>query len=604
MICVDAERVGVAQPDKVLFEDLSVTISSGERVAVVGINGSGKSTLLRLLTGESSPDEGVVRFGRGVRIASLEQDPRLPPGTVAEYLRWTEGGWTEGGTGWEVAAVATSLGVQPLFERRTDELSGGQAKRVALAKALVGEHDLIVLDEPTNHLDLEAIEWLETRLSAAGSALVLVTHDRHVLDRLTTGRGTGKVVELDNGRGFVHVAAEGTSAYATYLEARAARLEREIGAEATRRILARRELAWLRRGAPARSTKPKARLRHAAEIVGGGLAPSGVRSSDLVLGVGTNRLGNQVVELEGVSKRFGDVTVLRDVDVLIEPGARLGVVGPNGSGKSTLLDIVAGRTDPSGGVFRRGSTVVTGYADQHSSTLEPDAIVRELVAGPYREPDYEDRALLERFWFDSTAQYAPVRMLSGGERRRLQLVMVLAAKPNLLVLDEPTNDLDLDTLRAVEEFLDGWPGALVAASHDRAFLDRTVDHVLAIDDEGRVARVPGGVSGWLASRANAPGASPPSTRSTRPADAAAARSASSATAASKGVSRYTIGRRLRDAEQEMARAQLRRDRLADALSTAVDHTELARIGSELAVAQAELHDIEERWLDLVEQSTP
>ena len=180
-----------------------------------------------------------------------------------------------------------------------------------------------------------------------------------------------------------------------------------------------------------------------------------------MLGVGTNRLGNQVVELEGVSKRFGDVTVLRDVDVLIEPGARLGVVGPNGSGKSTLLDIVAGRSDPSGGVLRRGSTVVTGYADQHSSTLDPDAIVRELVAGPYREPDYEDRALLERFWFDSTAQYAPVRMLSGGERRRLQLVMVLAAKPNLLVLDEPTNDLDLDTLRAVEEFLDGWPGALV-----------------------------------------------------------------------------------------------------------------------------------------------
>ncbi len=504
MICVDAERVGVAQPDKVLFEDLSVTISSGERVAVVGINGSGKSTLLRLLTGAASPDDGAVRFGRGVRIASLDQDPRLPPGTVAEYLGWTEGRG-DGGMAWEVAAVATSLGVQPLFSRRTEELSGGQAKRVALANALVGEHDMIVLDEPTNHLDLEAIEWLESRLSAARSALVLVTHDRHVLDRLTTGRGTGKIVELDDGRGYVHLAAEGSSAYATYLDARAARLDREEGAEATRRILARRELAWLKRGAPARSTKPKARLRHAAEIVGGAPAAPGVRGNDLVLGVGTHRLGNQVVELDGVSQRFGDVTVLRDVDVLIEPGSRLGVVGPNGSGKSTLLDIIAARAEPSGGTVRRGSTVVTGYADQHSSTLEPDAIVRELVAGPFREPDWEDRALLERFWFDSTAQFAPVRMLSGGERRRLQLVMVLATKPNLLVLDEPTNDLDLDTLRAVEEFLDGWPGALVAASHDRAFLDRTVDHVLAIDDDGRVARVPGGVSGWLASRANAAG---------------------------------------------------------------------------------------------------
>ena len=601
MICVDAERVGVAQPDKVLFEDLSVTISSGERVAVVGINGSGKSTLLRLLTGAATPDDGTVRFGRGVRIASLDQDPRLPPGTVAEYLGWTEGGRGEGDVAWEVAVVATSLGVQPLFTRRTEELSGGQAKRVALAKALVGEHDLIVLDEPTNHLDLEAIEWLETRLSAARSALVLVTHDRHVLDRLTTGRGTGKVVELDDGRGYVHVAAEGSSAYATYLDARAARLDQQEGAEATRRILARRELAWLKRGAPARSTKPKARLRHAAEIVGGAPAAPGVRGSDLVLGVGTHRLGNQVVELDGVSQRFGDVTVLRDVDVLIEPGSRLGVVGPNGSGKSTLLDIIAGRAEPSGGTVRRGSTVVSGYADQHSSILGRDAIVRELVAGPHREPDYEDRALLERFWFDSTAQFAPVRMLSGGERRRLQLVMVLAAKPNLLVLDEPTNDLDLDTLRAVEEFLDGWPGALVVASHDRAFLDRTVDHVLAIDDDGRVARVPGGVSGWLASRAKAAGTSPRSTRSTRPADAAAARTASSTSGAIKGASRYTIGRRLRDIEQEMARAQVRRDRLADELSNAVEHTELARIGSELAAAQAALDAVEERWLELVEQ---
>ena len=255
-----------------------------------------------------------------------------------------------------------------------------------------------------------------------------------------------------------------------------------------------------------------------------------------------------------------------------------------------------------GGTLRRGSTVVTGYADQHSSTLEPDAIVRELVAGPYREPDYEDRALLERFWFDSTAQFAPVRMLSGGERRRLQLVMVLAAKPNLLVLDEPTNDLDLDTLRAVEEFLDGWPGALVVASHDRAFLDRTVDHVLAIDDDGRVARVPGGVSGWLASRASAAGASSRPTRSTRPGRCRrGAIGVEHERVRPKGASRYTIGRRLRDTEQEMARAQVRRDRLADELANAVDHTELARIGSELAAAQAELDVVEERWLELVEQ---
>ena len=503
MICVDLADVTVTQPDKVLFADLSVTVASGDRVAVVGVNGSGKTTLLRLMTGALAPDAGAVRFGRGVRIASLEQDPVLPPGTVGDFL----------GDSWEVAAVATRLGVQPLLDRRTDELSGGQAKRVALARVLAedehGDHDMVVLDEPTNHLDLEAIEWLEARLVVMTSALVLVTHDRHALDRLTSAVGPSKVVELDGGRCFVHQAAAGSSAYATYLEARAERIEREAQEESTRKILARKELAWLRRGAPARSTKPKARLRSAREIVAGGPAPAGVRDQGLQLGGGTTRLGNQVVELEGVAQRFttadgATLTVFENVDLLIEPGARLAVVGPNGSGKTTLLDLVAGRAVPAAGTVTRGKTVVVGFADQHAGDLDPDAIVRKLVAGPYREPDHRDRALLERFWFDTTAQYAPVRMLSGGERRRLQLVMVLATEPNLLILDEPTNDLDLDTLRSLEAYLDDWPGALVVASHDRAFLDRVADHVLAIDPEGAVRRVPGGVSGWLAERASRP----------------------------------------------------------------------------------------------------
>ena len=340
-----------------------------------------------------------------MRIASLEQDPVLPAGTVREFL----------GDSWEVAAVATKLGVQPLFDRRTDELSGGQAKRVALARMLAddehGDHDMVVLDEPTNHLDLEAIEWLETRLVKMKSALVLVTHDRHALDRLTTDVGPSKVVELDGGRCFVHQAATGASAYATYLDARAERIDREVQEESTRKILARKELAWLRRGAPARSTKPKARLRSANEIVSGGPAPVGVRGSDLQLGGGTARLGNQVVELEGVSQRFNigapdELTVFENVDLLIEPGARLAVVGPNGSGKSTLLDIIAGRAEPVAGTVKRGKTVVVGFADQHSSDLDQNAVVRELVAGPHREPDHRDRALLERFWFDSDG---PVR---------------------------------------------------------------------------------------------------------------------------------------------------------------------------------------------------
>jgi len=596
--------VHLAQPDKVLFNDLDVTITRGDRVAVVGVNGSGKTTLLRILTGALAPDSGDVRFGRGARITMLEQDPVLPAGTVADFL----------GDGWEVAAVATSLGVQPLFDRRTDELSGGQAKRVALAKMLSDNsdgnaengHDMIVLDEPTNHLDLEAIEWLEARLVSMSAALVLVTHDRHALDRLTTQVGPSKVVELDHGRCFTHQAAAGSSAYATYLDARAERIDREEQEESTRKILARKELAWLRRGAPARTSKPKARLRTAGEIVSGGPRDLGVRGNDLQLGVGTARLGNQVVELLDVGQRFEDpdggpaTTIFEGVDLVIEPGARLAIVGPNGSGKTTLLDIISGRRPPAMGEMKVGTTVVVGYADQHSTTLDPDITVRKLVAGPHREPDHEDKALLEKFWFDGTAQYAPVRMLSGGEKRRLQLVMVLARQPNLLILDEPTNDLDLDTLRSLEEFLDDWPGALVVASHDRAFLDRVADHVMAIEPGGSMRRVPGGVSGWLADRAAASRgarsgapttAKRPSKKSTKPGKPKADRG---------GPSPSTIGRRLRETEQAMVKAQRRVERLNEELASTSDHEELAARGELLTTAQAELDVLEADWLELAE----
>jgi len=603
---VDVSDVRLEQPDKVLFDDLDVTISRGDRVAVVGVNGSGKTTLLRILTGALTPDSGDVRFGRGVRIAMLEQDPVLPAGTVAEYL----------GDGWEVAAVATSLGVLPLFDRRTDELSGGQAKRVALAKMLADNadgnaengHDMIVLDEPTNHLDLEAIEWLEARLVAMSAALVLVTHDRHALDRLTTKVGPSKIVELDHGRSFIHQAAAGSSAYATYLDARAERVEREEQEESTRKILARKELAWLRRGAPARTAKPKARLRTAGEIVSGGPRDLGVRANDLELGAGTARLGNQVVELIDVGQRFDDpdggapTTVFEHVDLVIEPGSRLAIVGPNGSGKTTLLDIITGRREPAMGEMKVGTTVVVGYADQHSTTLDPDITVRKLVAGPLREPDHDDKKLLEKFWFDGTAQYAPVKMLSGGEKRRLQLVMVLARQPNLLVLDEPTNDLDLDTLRSLEEFLDDWPGALVVASHDRAFLDRVADHVLAIDPGGSMRRVPGGVSGWLAERSAKPGRA-----AVKPASAPASTSKSNApTSKGKpksgggGPSPSTIGRKLRDAEQAMVKAQKKVDSLHAELAATTDHEVLAERGAALSVAQADLDDLEATWLELAE----
>ena len=601
MICVDATGLRIEQSDRVLLDDLDVTIRRGDRVALVGVNGSGKTSLLRVLAGHDAPAAGEVRFGRDARIAVLDQDPVLPPGTVGEYL----------GDHWEVMSIASRLGVGDLLDRRTDELSGGQAKRVALAAVLAGNsggadaeaHDLVILDEPTNHLDLEAIDWIESRLTSMTAALLLVTHDRLLLDRLTTAVGPGRVIELDGRSAHEHRAAAGSSAYAAFLDGRAERLDREAGEEATRKILARRELAWLRRGAPARSSKPKARLRSAAEIVSGGPAGPGARDEALVLGAGTTRLGNQVVELERVGQVLGDRRVLRDVDLLVEPGARLAVVGPNGSGKTTLLDVVSGRRDPAEGERRVGSTVVVGHADQNVADLDGDLTVLKLVAGPYREPDHEDRALLRRFWFEGATQHSPIRMLSGGERRRLQLVTVLAAKPNLLVLDAPTNDLDLATLRSLEDFLDEWPGALVVASHDRAFLDRVADHVLAIEPDGTVRRVPGGVTGWLGERssASASASAPPpragGDRSERRRDA-------KGRSQSDGPSASTIGRRLRESERAMVKAQAKVDSLTEqvaSLAEAGNHTELAERGAELTAAQADLDRLETEWLDLAER---
>ncbi|HEY8545875.1 MAG TPA: ABC-F family ATP-binding cassette domain-containing protein, partial [Acidimicrobiales bacterium] len=482
MILVDAEGLVATRPGKPLFDGVSVTVASGDRLAVVGLNGCGKSTLLGCLAGTVTPEAGTVRRGRGARVVVLDQAATLPPGTVRQAA----------GDGWEAEAVLDRLGMGGLLDADVTALSGGQAKRVALARALVEvgestESDLLILDEPTNHLDIDAIAWLEDRLAGFKGGLVLVTHDRHVLDRLTT-----RILELDRGTGYVH---EG--GYASYLAARADRAAREAEAEHKRRNLARAELAWLRRGAPARTRKPKADVARATAIVEGGPPPS-ARPEDLPLDqlTRTPRLGNTVVELHGVGDGYGDHLLFSGLDLALDPRARLGVVGHNGSGKSTLLDVVAGRRRPVQGRVVHGSTVRIGYYDQRGAQLPLEQRVREVVAGPTRQPDWTDAALLERFWFESDTQWAPVGLLSGGERRRLQLVLVLRQAPNVLLLDEPTNDLDLDTLRALEDTLESWPGALVVVSHDRAFLERTVEDVIVLDGHGHAGRIPGGYAAY------------------------------------------------------------------------------------------------------------
>jgi ATP-binding cassette subfamily F protein uup len=576
-VLVDLQDVAVRRVDRVLFEGLSLTVSDGDRVGVVGINGTGKSTLLRIVAGVDQPEQGQVRRGRGSRVGFLEQVPELPAGTVAEAV----------GPGWEADAALDRLGMAAERDTEVTALSGGQAKRVALARVLAHLADLLVLDEPTNHLDLGAVSWLERQLLAFRGGLVLVTHDRHLLDRVTT-----RMLELDRGRAYLH---EG--GYASYLAARAEREDQAASAEATRRNLARRELAWLRRGAQARSRKPQARIDAAVRLIEE-RPEAQARTTELELTGDTPRLGDKLIECIDVGFRYGDgPLVLSGVDLTLGRRERLGIVGANGTGKSTLVELMAGRRQPTTGAVEVGPTVVTGYYDQQGMELDPGARVQDLVAGPHRAPgSLADVELMKRFWFSGELTFARAGTLSGGERRRLQLLLVIAGRPNVLFLDEPTNDLDLDTLRILEEFLEDWPGALVTVSHDRTFLDRTTERLVSVEEGGTVSEVPGGVAGWVARVEQ----SPPRRSGSLP----AATPARSPRAAPTGGAPKPVpaGRQLRDAEKEMARFQRQRDKITEALTATVDHREMVQLGDELAAAQAALDEAEEIWLSLAEAS--
>ena len=613
MILVDAQRIAASRPGKPLFADLSVTVSTGDRLGVLGVNGCGKSTLLRMLAGTTEPESGRVLRGRDVTVSVLDQQGALPDGTALAAVESVAGAAV-----WEAAAVLDRLGLGAHLHTPVDQLSGGQAKRVALARALVTPADLLVLDEPTNHLDLDAIGWLTSRLGSFGGGLVLVTHDRHLLATLTS-----RVLELEDGVGYLH---EG--GYDGYLAARAARVDAAAATEATRRNLARRELEWLRRGAPARTSKNKAHLRRAHALVdevasssgptrdagadlaavsragAGAQRPAGSRGWGVSRHVDTPRLGDKVIELAGVSCGWpGGPIVLEGVDLALGNRERLGIVGPNGAGKTTLLEVLGGRLEPMAGTRQVGPTVRLGYYGQQGPDLDPTARVRDVVAGPHRQPDWRDTALLERFWFGGDAQWAPVELLSGGERRRLQLLVVLATHPNVLLLDEPTNDLDLDTLRLIEEFCEDWPGALVVVSHDRAFLDRTVDDVVVVDGSGTVGRSPGGYAAWDEQRRLAGSARSLAGRTPAGAPGSGNDDAGRRRNARSGRSVSTIRHELRAAERQVAALSAERDSLAAELGAAgADHVALAEVGQRLSTVEEALLEAEETWLRLATEA--
>ena len=568
-ILVDLQNVALQGPDRAVLEDLYLTISSGDRIGVVGINGTGKSALLKIIAGELEPDSGDVRRGRSIQVGYLEQIPVLASGTVREVL----------GTGWQVDAALDRLGMLSAADIATAHLSGGQLKRVALARIFAEPNDVLILDEPTNHLDLGAIQWLEQQIIDFRGAVVLVSHDRFLLDQVTT-----RMVEIDRGKSFVHAGG-----YSRLLEAQAEREEQAASAEQTRRNLARTELAWLRRGVKARSTKPQARIDAAQRLLAR-RPESAARSGTLELSIDTPRLGTMVIRTHNVAFSYPrGRRILHNVNLELGPGDRVGIVGPNGAGKSTFVDLLAQRFEPSAGTVKHGPTVVTSYFEQNGGTYDLDSTVQELVAGPRGVPGSPaDIALMRRFWFTGALPLTKARDLSGGERRRLQLLLTLSVHPNVLFLDEPTNDLDLETIRLIEDFLSQWPGTLVVVSHDRTFLSRTTDRLLEVHADGTISDIPGGIDAWIA-RAAGVVSSP--TALVGPADPTAAARAPSG--------EVPLGRQIREAEKNMSRLDRRRSALTKKLLASPDHSEMARLGDELETVQQELSAAEDYWLTLI-----
>jgi ABC transport system ATP-binding/permease protein len=583
-----AEAVHLEYPNQVVFETMTVGVSDGDRVGIVGRNGDGKSSLLDLLTGQLRPDSGRVTRRSGLRVGALSQADILDSGSAV--------GWTLVGDRPEhewagdprIRDVVGGLVADISWDATVGTLSGGQRRRVQLAALLVGDWDVIALDEPTNHLDIEGITWLAAHLRQRWArntgGLLLVTHDRWFLDEVATA--TWEVHD-----GIVEPFEGG---YAAYVLQRVERDRHAAVAEAKRQNLMRKELAWLRRGPPARTSKPKFRIDAANQLIAD-VPP--LRNTVELAKLATARLGKDVVDLLDVSVSFDGHPVLRDVEWRIGPGERSGIVGANGAGKSTLLGLITGAVQPDSGKVKRGKTVRPAILDQRgdelaSMTGERVADVLGRLRSGYQVDgrDVTPAQLLERLGFDGGQLSARVGELSGGQRRRLQLMLTLLAEPNVLLLDEPTNDVDTDMLAATEDLLDSWPGTLIVVSHDRYLLERVTDQQYAILD-GRLRHLPGGVDEYLLLTAQA----------------ATERAASSA--ARPSDSQEISGAELRAVQKEIAGIDRRLARLADQIATKhrqlaehdqADHIGITRLTEQLRELEGGVAELENRWLELAE----
>ena len=488
MNILNLEHISKIYGDKVIFDDISYGIHQGDKIGIIGINGTGKTTFLRILAGLEDADEGQVITQNGLRITYLPQHPQFPEGaTVLSYVTQgqTDKSWNPET---EAHMVLNRLGITD-HEEEIDHLSGGQKKRVALAAVLANPSDVLILDEPTNHLDNEMASWLEDYLNRFKGVVIMVTHDRYFLDRVTN-----KILEISHGKLYSYEAG-----YSGFLEMKAAREEMELASERKRQSILRMEIEWAKRGCRARSTKQRARLDR-LETLKNGTAP--VRDQNVEIDSVETRMGKKTIELHHISKSFGDKICIRDFDYIVLKNQRLGIIGPNGCGKSTLLKIIAGVMEPDSGEIEIGDTIKIGYFSQEIQDMNSSQRVIDYIKDvaeyiPTKDGLISASKLLEQFLFDSSMQYAPIEKLSGGEKKRLYLLKVLAAAPNVLLLDEITNDIDIPTLTILEDYLDSFAGIVIAVSHDRYFLDNIADRIFEFDGNGNLTQYEGGYTDYL-----------------------------------------------------------------------------------------------------------
>ncbi len=478
-----------------LFENVSFGVGEGDKIGIIGVNGTGKSTLLKVIAGREPADAGQIAAGSRVRIRMLDQEPVFRTGeTVLDHVMAEAAAEldAEGLVRLEAEArsILSRLGISD-YGAAVDALSGGQRKRVAMAAVLLQPSDILILDEPTNHIDNESAAWLEGFLRKRKGALIMITHDRYFLDRVSN-----RILELDRGRAYFYEAN-----YSRFLELKLEREEREAASEAKRRNLLRQELAWIRRGAQARSTKQKARIDRF-----GALRDRKPNSAQATVDISTasSRLGKKILELDAVSKSLGGRTLIRDLRYIAVPGDRIGIIGPNGSGKSTLLKLIAGQLAPDEGRIELGPTVRLGWFTQEHEEMDESKRVIEFIRESAEQVRTADGSLLsagqmlERFLFPPETQWSSVSRLSGGEKRRLQLLKILMDAPNVLLLDEPTNDLDIAAMTVLEDYLDAFPGIVLAVSHDRYFLDRMAERIFAFGGGGQIVQHTGNYSDYMA----------------------------------------------------------------------------------------------------------